>query len=65
MNDETQEFLAWRNGFSMEDDGLEAFRALKALDTIRFELTTRTEGYLGRIERAAQAGASTQRMVEG
>lgn len=51
MNEQDlSEFLTWRNGFSLSDDGVAAYKALKALETIRFELATRTEGYLGRIQ---------------
>lgn len=52
MTHSTLDFLTWRDGFSLNDDGLAAFQALKAVEEIRFEMTTRMEGYLDRIQAA-------------
>lgn len=53
--DETQDYLEWKRGFSWGDDGLHAFRAIKALEKIRFEIATREEGYVGRIKEIASS----------
>ena len=60
MNDETHDFLQWRDGFSLADDGLAAYRALRALEKIQFELATKEGGYIGRIESAVQDATRVQ-----
>lgn len=44
------EYLMWRIGFSMEDDGIAAFTALKKLSRIEFEFATREEGWIERAQ---------------
>lgn len=48
--DEFEKFIEWRKHFSMNDDGIAAYKALQALDEVRFEMATRGDGFLGRIE---------------
>lgn len=49
MGDDMQDFLHWAEDFDIKDDGLQAYRALKALEAIEFELTVGGEGYIDRI----------------
>ena len=52
--DELTEFQQWSESFDMRDDGVAAFKAVKALDAIRFELATRSDGWVERVERMAE-----------
>lgn len=54
MNDEIQEYINWAEAFDLADDGLKAFRAINALEAIRFELAVRGEGYIDRIQGLAE-----------
>lgn len=56
QDDEIRDFIAWSEGFE-RDDMLHAFRAIKALERIRFELTMREEGFMDRIEEIAEGVA--------
>lgn len=48
-DDEIEEFLVWQKELT-DVDLIRAFRALKLIDRIRFELATREDGYGERIE---------------
>lgn len=47
---EIEEFQNWANGFSMSDDGAAAFRALKIVEKIEFEMRLKGDGFIERIE---------------
>lgn len=51
MTDDITKFLDWKSGFSWQDDGPHAFRAIEMIEAIRFEMATRSEGYVGRIQK--------------
>ena len=52
-DDNIGEFVRWRENLG-DDDLLHAFRAIKALETVKFELTLREEGFLDQIEAAVE-----------
>lgn len=47
-----REYAIWAKDFSLTDDGVAAFLAIHAIEQVRFEMSTRKEGYLERIEEA-------------
>lgn len=49
---EMREYETWKSGFSMADDGVSAFHALKAMEVVKFEFATKTEGWIERVEKA-------------
>ena len=49
MDDEVLEFLSWEEDLNSKDL-LHAFRSIKKLERIKFEMITKSEGYMERIE---------------
>ncbi len=39
MNDEIEQYLEWKRGLT-EEDRIHAFKAIKAMDAIKFSITT-------------------------
>lgn len=54
-DNELSEFLTWQEDLGT-DDLIAAFRAIRALDQIRFELALRDEGFLERVEALSSEG---------
>lgn len=52
--DELAEFEQWRAGFRLSDDGLAAFRALKKLELISFEVQVKGDGWVDRVQRICE-----------
>ena len=49
LDDEVLEFLSWEEDLNSKDL-LHAFRSIKKLERIKFEMITKSEGYMERIE---------------